>query len=80
MNIDWVIAKRLKYTQLHLVTAYTVHSVFRIYSCCEDQSKQAGWNEAHYREMHFEVAAPHRKEHSTCNEVFPGKKKRNLNS
>lgn len=59
-----------------------INAIFRICSCYEDQSKHAGYfcgcNEIHYREMYFEVAASHRREHSTCNEAFPGEKKKGI--
>lgn len=78
MKIGWVIEKKIEiHPTAHGVCLY--NALFKIYSCYEEQSKQAGYfcgcNEIHYGEMYFKVVASHREEHGTCNEVFPGRKK-----
>lgn len=61
-----------------MVLGYTANAILRIYIYYEDQSKQAGYfcsyNWMFYRETYFKLVASHMKEHTSCNEIFPGKK------
>lgn len=62
-----------------MVLEYTVNAILRIYVYYENQSKQAGYfcsyNWMFYRETYFKLVASHMKKHTSCNEIFLGKKK-----